>query len=228
MQSKKLITGGLICSIALGVVCTATLCTRRTLQATDLVGTDTPTDTPPPGEELVPDSEGDIPVISSDSDGETTGRRIKVITVSPDQSATITDSPADGTTEVHIIEHMPEQALDWAKPMQEPAIGDIIEIEVLPGRKYSFRVDISEVEEDPRKVVVSGTLEGCTGSATLMLLSGKMLVQLHDEDTPALYNLYFDEQTNHYIVQVIDPRKTVDMKTFDSPAPKADTPTPEK
>ncbi|MDO5464399.1 MAG: hypothetical protein Q4F40_05655, partial [Akkermansia sp.] len=158
----------------------------------------------------------DMPVTAnSDGKGEKTGRVIKVITVSPDQSVTVTDSPADGTTEIHIIEHMPEQALDWAKPMQEPAIGDLIEIEVLPGKKYKFRVDISEVTEDPRKIVVSGNLVDRQGTATLMLLSGKMLLQLRDDDVPVLYNLYFDEQMNNYVVQVIDPNKTQEMKTKD-------------
>ena len=223
MQSKKLIIGGLICSIALGVVCTATLCTRRTLKATDLIGQDTPTARPTPGAESPTlDPEEEPPATSSSNkDGEKTGRHIQVITISPDQSVTLTESPADGTTEVHVIEHMPEPALDWAKPMQEPAIGDIIEIEVLPGKKYEFRVDISEVMEEPRKVVVSGNLVGGNGTAALMLVSGKMLLQLRDNDVPVLYNLYFDEQTKNYIVQVIDPRKTAEMHTSEWPKPGA-------
>ncbi len=238
MHSKKLIIGGLIC-LTLGIASSVTLCSRRTMKATDLVGTDSPpADTPPPadgsagGEGLTAaDSEGDTPVgADSAEDGEPqkTGRSIRILTVAPDKSTTVTETPVDGTAEVHIIQNLPEQALDWAKPMQEPNVGDVIEIEVLPGRKYSFLVDSADIWNDPRKIVVSGELINCKGTATLMLLSGKMLVQLDDKDTPALYNLYFDEQTNHYVVQVIDPRKVVDMDT-DSPTPFApEEPEPEK
>lgn len=217
MQSKKLIIGGLICSIVLGVVCTATLCTRRTIKATDLIGQDTPTDQPTPAAESPTLEPAEEPPATSGSDqtGKKNGRHIQVITVSPDKSVTIKEIPADGTTEIHIIEHMPEQALDWAKPMQEPAIGDIIEIEVLPGKKYEFQVDIAEVTEDPRKVVVSGNLVGGNGTATLMLVSGKMLLQLSDNDVPVLYNMYFDEHTKNYVVQVIDPNKAADSHTTD-------------
>ncbi len=216
MNIKKLIIGGVIGSLALGVASIATLCTHRTLKATDLVGTESPENSPQEEDENIAAPEStQSPPIAADGAGGKNGRRLSVPTAAPDRSTIVTEKVPDGTVGVHFIEHMPETALDWAKPMHEPRIGDVIEIEVLPGRKYAFRVDTAEIFENPRKVIISGKLEGCEGTATLMLLSGKMLLQLHDYDTPIIYNLYFSEQSNSYVVQEIDPKKTVEMETRD-------------
>lgn len=172
-------------------------------------------------EELAPAGGGDDTPVSTGSpqpdtpDSDTdesspSGRRIQVGTVVPDGSAELPEVPADGTAKVHEVS-LPEGALDWSKPMQEPQLNDIIEIEVLPGKRYEFKVTSVSIYEEPRKVVVLGRLLNCNGTANMMLLSGRMLLQINDQSTPIIYNLYFDRQNDKYIVQEIDPEKKATM-----------------
>lgn len=171
-------------------------------------------------EELVPAGDNEAPVATgttqpdtpdSDTDESSpSGRRIQVGTVVPDGSAELPEVPADGTAKVHEVS-LPEGALDWSKPMQEPQLNDIIEIEVLPGKRYEFKVTSVSIYAEPRKVVVLGRLLNCNGTANMMLLSGRMLLQINDQSTPIIYNLYFDQQNDKYIVQEIDPEKKATM-----------------
>ena len=174
-------------------------------------------------EELAPAGGGDDTPISTGSpqtdtpdedEGSTGGRRIQVGTVVPEGSAELPEVPADGTVKVHEVS-LPEGALDWSKPMQEPQVNDIIEIEVLPDKRYEFKVTSVSIYEEPRKVVVLGKLLNCNGAANMMLLSGKMLLQINDQDTPIIYNLYFDQQNDKYIVQEINPEKKAKMTPSD-------------
>lgn len=125
---------------------------------------------------------------------------------------------------------LPEGALNWAQPMQEPSCGDIISITLLDDKKYTFEVTSVDIENDPyKKIVVHGKLQAADGNVTMMLLDKRLLMQIEDNnpDKPRVYNVSFAEENTGkdgeevYLVQEIDPRQVASstplLLTDDSP-----------
>lgn len=99
---------------------------------------------------------------------------------------------------------LPENALDWSKPMQEPELGSCIEVTVLADHVYRFEVKSVDIYENPRKVTVMGPLVGASGNAQMMLLEGRMLLQIRDNTLQKVFNLYFAADRNTYLMQELD------------------------
>ena len=118
----------------------------------------------------------------------------------------------DGIVAEYEVE-LPPNALDWSRPANEPAEGDTVTAEVLPGIRYSFIVRSVEISTTPRKVIVTGQLSGTMGDATMIALDGRLLLQIDDRtpERPRVYTLFFaidNTGKNSYIVQEIDSTKT--------------------
>lgn len=121
---------------------------------------------------------------------------------------------AEGTTAVHEVK-LPPGALDWSKPAKEPVVGDIVEFEILPGKNYQFKVVSVEIYNNPHKIIVHGKLLYRSGLVFMILLNGKLMLQIQDLDTPITYNMYSTEGSDKYIVQEMDPTKAI----WSQPAP---------
>lgn len=130
------------------------------------------------------------------------------IALGEDSITPVTEFTPEGIENVRDIT-LPEGALDWGKPMKEPQQGDIIEIAVYPGREYRFEVELVDIYENPRKIVVLGSLVQERGQASMTLLDGKMLLQIQDFDRERLFNLYFSAADNKYKLQEINMQRTV-------------------
>lgn len=223
MKKHKLQLVMLCCCAGLLVALATTLCLRRTVfKVSDLAGTVPAADTNNEAKEGLTEAGDSAPTSNGGATGtaavEGSGRSISIGTLTPDFSPEVPSGQTDGTVAVHVIKTLPENALDWSKPMQEPQVGDVVEIEVPPARKYEFRVTSVDIYDEPRKVVILGSLPDNKGTAALMLLNGRMLLQIKDNSIPAVYNLYFDNKNEQYIVQEINPDKGVQPQPDKFPA----------
>lgn len=224
MNRKKLIIAGIVVAGLLGAgMCTLLVISRQGTDLSAFVGTlendNTGGGAPGAGEDNngpsakpgAPDSGSNTtpsvsngPPIGDDTPGEATPSiRMGRSTVIKERKP---DTPLeDGTKALYEVK-LAENALDWSKPAQEPVVGDVIEFELLPGRKYRFEVLSVDIYAEPAKIVVHGRLLNKNGTIYMLMLNNKLLLHLEDYDTPCIFNLYAGEETdNKYVVQEIDP-----------------------
>lgn len=194
---------------------------RKEREAKDLAGRDSTEQTSQP-EEMAATSphqvyEKNSTLIVIDSESDAISPKIKYIDLGAFQHTDEIkyDKPdSEGTLRICRVP-LPEGALNWTQPMQEPACGDVIKISLLDTKKYSFEVTSVDIEEEPyKKIVVQGKLLTADGNVTMMLLDKRLLMQIEDTnpDEPRVYNVSFAEEYTDkdgpeiYIVQEIDPR----------------------
>lgn len=194
---------------------------RKEREAKDLAGRDSTEQTSQPEEQSVTEThqgyDKNSTLIVIDSESNATSTKIKYIDLGAFQHTDEIkyDKPdSEGTLRICRVP-LPEGALDWTQPMQEPACGDVIKITLPDNKKYSFEVTSVDVEEEPyKKIVVHGKLLAADGHVTMMLLDKRLLMQIEDTnpDEPRVYNVSFAEEYTAkdgpeiYIVQEIDPR----------------------
>lgn len=217
---------------------------RKEREAKDYVGADRKEQNIQPEEgECAPaqpanDKHSTLIVIDTESDA--VSPKIKYIDLGTFQQTDeiIYNKPdSEGTLRICRVP-LPDGALNWTQPMQEPSCGDIISISLLEEKKYTFEVTSVDIEEKPyKKIVVHGKLQNTDGYVTMMLLDKRLLMQIEDTNPnePRVYNVSFAEEYTDkdgpetYLVQEIDPRlvarSTPMLLTEDSPAEKTTEPT---
>lgn len=245
MKNKKTLIWIGSSSLVLCIILAAILIFRRNvMQATDYVGADPsaqppaadpatppsgedPEATPAPGGDGAGSPDGSVVEGMPDKPNTTpkTGRRVPIGVITSTTTHTITEVNPDGTKGVHIVE-MPEGYLDWSKPAQEPEVGDIVEIDIL-GNHYEFEVTSVTIKDNPRDIEVLGALLNTDGTAIMMLLHEKMLLQIDDEAKPRVYNLYYEEGNDTYVIQEINPDEGARDTTSTPPSSNGISNTPE-
>ena len=182
---------------------------RKALEAKDLAGHDEKAQATAPAEK--PST-----LIVLDTENDAISPKIKYIDLGAFQHTDEIkyDKPdSEGTLRICRVP-LPDGALNWAQPMQEPSCGDIIKISLPDDKKYTFEVTSVDIEQVPyKKIVVHGKLLEADGNVTMMLLDKRLLMQIEDTNPnePRVYNVSFaDEYTDNngpvYLVQEINPR----------------------